>query len=348
MSGLTPWNRIAMTLRHEEADRVPLLLALTLHGAKTLGLSIREYYAKAEHVVEAQLRLQKRYGHDALMGFLYGALEYEAWGGEAVFAEDGPPNSGESIFPDGDHLDRAEPPSISECPGLQRALEVLRRLKAVAGEEIPVLGSMISPFSLPVMQLGFDRYLDLLFEDRPRFWRLMAINQAFSLAWGRAQLEAGATALAYGDPLASSEFLPPELYRETGFQVAQKVIPSLGGPVTIHLASGKALGSLDLLEQTGAVGVGVSCRDDIAEVKRRCGSKLAVIGNLNSIAMVSWTPQEAEMVVRDTLSKGGPGGGFILSDHAGEVPWAVSDDVIGAIAEAAKTWGVYPLREERV
>jgi len=45
-------ERVLTTLSHREPDRVPLFLLVTMHGAKELGLSIREYFSKAEYVVE--------------------------------------------------------------------------------------------------------------------------------------------------------------------------------------------------------------------------------------------------------------------------------------------------------
>lgn len=344
MQPMTAAERVQAALDHREGDRVPFLLSLTLHGARELGLGIRDYFSDPRNPVEAQLRMRRRYGHDGLVGSLYGALEYEAWGGEVVFAEDGPPNSGAPILRNAASIDTLEPPRVQDCPGLQRALQVLRGLRERAGSEVPVLGCVISPFSLPVMQLGFEAYLDLLFLDRPRFWRLMAVNEAYTVAWGRAQLDAGATALAYSDPLASPDMLPPPMFEETGFRVAQHTLAALGGPVLTHLASGRCLGVVDLLARTGTLGVGASCRDDLSELKAACSGRLAVVGNLNGIAMASWTPAQAEAAVRDALARGGSGGGFILSDNHGEIPWAVPETVLEAVAEAALTWGTYPLR----
>ena len=44
----------------QEPDQVPFFLLLTMHGAKELGLSIKEYFSKAENVAEGQLRMQKK------------------------------------------------------------------------------------------------------------------------------------------------------------------------------------------------------------------------------------------------------------------------------------------------
>jgi uroporphyrinogen decarboxylase len=49
-------------------------------------------------------------------------------------------------------------------------------------------------------------------------------------------------------------------------------------------------------------------------------------------------------VVKDALAKGGPGGGFILSDNHGEIPLQVPDSVLESISETVLRWGKYPLQ----
>jgi hypothetical protein len=93
---MTSMQRVLTTLGHREPDRVPFFLLLSLHGAKELGVSIKAYFSKPENVVEGQMRLLKKYRHDCVYGFFYAPVEIEAFGGEVVFSDDGPPNSGDT------------------------------------------------------------------------------------------------------------------------------------------------------------------------------------------------------------------------------------------------------------
>lgn len=343
MCPMTPAQRIFTTIGQKEPDRVPLLLTLTHHGAKELGLSIKDYYSQANNVVEGQVRLQKKYGHDAFYPFFHGPLEYEAWGGEVIFSEDGPPNTGEPLLPASAPISALRVPEVQHSPGLLRALEAMAGMKAVAKDEIPVLGVVMSPFSLPVVQLGFDRYMDLLLGDREAFWRLMEINIPFCQAWSNAQLDAGATLIAYFDPLASPTMIPAELYRETGHVAAKTCFAGVKGPTAIHLGSGRTLGVIDELVETGTLIVGTSSEEDLDLVKAKAAGRITVLGNLNGIAMASWSAAEAEEHVKSIIAKAGRGGGFILGDTHGEIPWQVTDEVLMAIADAVRAWGTYPL-----
>ena len=80
-STTTSMKRVLTTLSHKEPDRVPMFLLVTMHGAKELGLSIKDYFSKPENVVEGQCRLQKKYDNDCINSFFYAPIEIESWGG---------------------------------------------------------------------------------------------------------------------------------------------------------------------------------------------------------------------------------------------------------------------------
>jgi uroporphyrinogen decarboxylase len=342
-AAMTSLERLMTTMGHQEPDRVPFVISVTMQGARELGLSIKDYYAKAENIVEAQFRMCAKYRHDALNPTFYGALEMEAWGSETIFRDDGPPNAGPPLVTRLDDIARLVPPKIEESPRLLEALKAIRLMKARAGDALPVLGAVISPFSAPIMQLGFDNYLELLFTRTDLFERLMKINEEFCVAWANAQLAAGATAIAYVDPASSTTIITREMYLKTGFVVAKRVIARIQGGVATHFASGNCLPILGDVAQTGTVAVGVSALEDLATIKAACRGKLTVMGNLNAIAMRHWTPAQAVAEVKAAIAKAGPGGGYVLSDNHGEIPWQVPDEILLVIADAVHTWGRYPL-----
>jgi uroporphyrinogen decarboxylase len=81
-------------------------------------------------VAEGQLRLRARYGHDCYYPFYYAAAEVEAFGGEAIFIDDGPPNAGEPVLRRAEEILTLAPPVIAEQPVLLRVLETIRLLAA--------------------------------------------------------------------------------------------------------------------------------------------------------------------------------------------------------------------------
>jgi uroporphyrinogen decarboxylase len=340
---VTPLQRVLTTLGHREPDRVPLFLLLTGHGARELGLSIREYFSRGEHVAEGQLRLRARFGHDCYYPFFYAAVETEAFGGDVIYVDDGPPNSGRPILAGPEDIRKLKAPVVQETPCLAKVLEAIRRLKSEAADRVPIIGVVMSPFSLPVMQLGFERYLDLLHGEPALFARLMETNEAFCVEWANAQLDAGATAICYFDPVSSSTITTPDLYRRTGFQVARRTLSRIHGPTATHMASGRCLPIVADLAGTGTSVVGVSVDEDLTALKQSCAGRLTLLGNLNGIEMRRWTAEAAAEHVRRAVAAAGRGGGFILADNHGEIPFEVPAMVLQALVEANDRYGRYPL-----
>jgi len=340
---MTSMQRVLTAMAQQEPDRVPLFLLATMHGAKELGLSIRDYFSSAGHVVEGQMRLLEKYRSDCLYPFYYAAIELEAFGGETIFIDDGPPNAAAPIIRRSEEIDHLVAPRVADTPCLVRGLETIRLLKERVGDTVPIIGGATSPFSLPVLQLGFERYIQLIYEQPERFARLMAVNRAFCVDWANAQLAAGATAIGYADPVSSTTIIPRDLYLKTGHPVAVETLRQINGPTAIHLASGRGLSLVDDIVATGAAAVGVSALEDLAEWKAAAGGRLTLLGNLNGVEMRRWTAAQAENEVKQAIAKAGRGGGFVLADNHGEIPWQVPDEVLLAIRDAVDRWGRYPL-----
>ncbi|MBK1717818.1 methylcobamide--CoM methyltransferase MtbA [Thiocystis violacea] len=340
---MTSMQRTLTSLGHQEPDRVPLLLLPVLQGARELGLSIEDYFAKPEQVAEGQLRLREKIGHDCLYTFYYAAIETEAWGGTAIFREDGPPNAGAPVIRRFEDIKHLTPPRVEDSPSLLKVLETTRRLAEQARGEVPIIGVVMSPFSLPVIQLGFEPYLVLMHEHPELFEHLMRLNEEFCVAWANAQVAAGANAICYFDPISSSTIVPRERFLATGFEIARRTLARFEAPAAMHFASGRIAPIVDDLPATGAALLGVSWQDDLSALKGACRGKVSLLGNLNGIAMRHWTPEQAEAEVKAAIAAAGPGGGFLLGDNHGEIPWQVPDAVLMAIAEAVERWGRYPL-----
>jgi uroporphyrinogen decarboxylase len=341
---MNSFERTMAAITHTEPDRVPLFLLLSLYGAKELQISIKDYFSKPENVVKAQLKMKDKYKNDCIYTFSYAPVEVEAFGGEVIFTYDGPPNSGETFIKSFEQISKIEVPSIKETKCLKRVLDSTQMLKKEVGNETPIIGVVMSPFSLPVMQMGFEKYLELLYFKKVEFEKLMQINQEFCTAWANAQLEAGATAICYFDPLASPNVIEKEMYLQTGNKIAKNTISRINGPTATHLASGIALPVIDDIISTGTAVVGFSANDDLTEIKKAAQNKICLLGNLNACQMVNWSSQKIQSEIKNIIDKAGAGGGLILSDNHGEIPWQVKEDTLLEISEAVNRFGTYPIK----
>ncbi|WP_219970728.1 uroporphyrinogen decarboxylase family protein [Methanospirillum lacunae] len=342
---MTSRERILTTLSHKEPDRVPLILNPTMHPARDLDIPLREYFKSPELVAQGLITSREKFGTDAYIGFHYTPVEYEAFGGNVIFRDDGPPNSGRPVINTGEIIDNLQVPNIHETPCLQMVLDMIRILKATSPDDAPIFGVALSPLSLPVMQMGFEDYIKLIYTDEIRFQKLIAANSRFFLGWATAQIEAGADGIIYYDPVSSPTIIPHELYRKTGLKIAQNLIPQVPGPVVSAFASARVLPIIDDVLTTGTIGVAVWAggNEDLNEIKVKCSGKLTIIGNLNGIEMRHWTREQVFSIVKRTIRSLALGGGFIMSDNHGEIPLQVPDEVLYAIRDATREYGGYPI-----
>ncbi len=338
---MTSMQRVLTALSHKQADKVPLFFLFSLYGAKELQMSVKKYFSDHHNVVRAQKIMLEKYGSDCLYSFYYAAVETEAMGGEIVYTDEGPPNAGEPVLKNAGDIRNFNFPAVSQTPCLLKTLKTIEALKSFAGDSTPIIGVVMSPFSLPVMQMGFSEYIDLIYEDRPLFDILLKKNSDFCVEWANAQLAAGASAICYFDPVSSPTVVPRELFIETGFLAAKNVISRIKGPVAMHLASGRSLAIIDDIVAAGASVVGVSSLEDISQLKRKSAGKISLLGNLNGIKLASADGSDAAAEVRNIINAAASGGGFIISDNHGEIPWQVSSEVLISIREAVDEWGRY-------
>jgi len=337
-------ERTMSAITHHEPDRVPLFLLLSLYGAKELGLPIKTYFSDPKNVVKAQLLMKEKYRNDCIYTFFYAPIEIEAFGGDVIFVDDGPPNSGAPCIKSMKDIDTLKVPDIEKCEGLQRVLSATRQLKEAVGNETPIIGVVMSPFSLPVMQMGFEKYLDLIYFHPEQFNKLMQVNEAFCVNWANAQLAAGATAICYFNPLASPNIIEKSKYLTSGYLVDKKTLSQIKGPTATHLASGIALSMIDEIAASGSLIVGFSGNDDLVKIKAAAKDRICLLGNLNGIEMVHWSSEQVEDEVKNLIAKAGIGGGLIISDNHGEIPWQVPEQTLMAISDAVHTFGQYPLQ----
>lgn len=328
-------ERVLASLSFQKVDRVPTFLLLVAQGAKELGVPLKEYFKNGENISAGQERLQKKYGHDVYYPFTYAAIETEAMGQKVGQSPEGYSFAGPPLIKNLSEIYDLKEVDPNSSPILERVFVAERNLKKIADGKIPIVGVVMSPLSIPVMQLGFENYLDLIQTDEKSFDALIEYNTKFCISYANAQLEAGANAICYFDPMASPSMLPRWFYAEKGLKIAKRVLSQIQGPAAIHLASGITDGIAEELKESGSPLLGFSCKENISAMKKSFGNKMALLGNMNGIEMRTWDSETTKKKVSAILAEAGESG-FILSDNHGEIPASVPEIVLFEIMECVK------------
>jgi uroporphyrinogen decarboxylase len=167
--------------------------------------------------------------------------------------------------------------------------------------------------------------------------------------------EVGADILLTGDDYAhrNGPIMSPEHFEEfvlPYLQEAVDVAKEKGVPFIKH-TDGNLWQILDLIVDTG-----IDVLDpiepmadmDMGQVKEKYGSRIAIAGNVDCAQLLpEATEEEVVEAVKETLSKGAVGGGFILASSNSIHP-AVKPENYRVMVEAARRYGQYPLDSKMV
>jgi uroporphyrinogen decarboxylase len=219
--------------------------------------------------------------------------------------------------------------------------------------QIAIIAGFLGPFTMMYWYLTDLATLSLLVYDDPAL--IDEMNAAY-VKWAlesvRIAVEAGGVdAFGLADDWGGSTglLMSPQHLRRFFIKPFAEIVGGMrkyGLPVMMH-NDGNLWEVMDDLVATGINGfhpVERAATMDLARIKKRYGTKLCPIGNVNNkTTMVSGTPEDVKREALECLRIAAPGGGYVLAtDHS------LHDDIplanIRAYIEVAKEHGAYPLK----
>jgi uroporphyrinogen decarboxylase len=313
------------------------------------GRSLPEYRAArgtgsilaaiADAPLAAELTLQPvhRYGVDAAILFSDIVVPVHAIG----FGVDVEPGRGPVVarpFRSAADLSRLRPlePAL-DTPYVLDAARLVRR--ELAGSGVALIGFAGAPFTVASYLIEgapsrtFTKVKSLMHGD-PVLWdRLMDRLAAMSVAFLRAQIEAGAQAIQLFDSWAGN--LSPDEYRRFVLPTTRAVLEEIADLGVPSILFGVGTGELlSLMATAGADVIGVDWRVPLDAARARVGPDHAVQGNLDpALCVAPWPVVEA--ATRQVMADGaadGSGTGHIFNLGHGVLPEA-DIGILGAVVD---------------
>jgi len=240
-----------------------------------------------------------------------------------------------------DGLTMPDPHSAGRMPIL---LDAIRQVRAELDDTVCVTGRTAGPFSSTALLYGLEETMMLIYTD-PELLR--ATNDFFielQTAWGLAQLEAGAHALWVGDCNAMSNLLSLEHYSEFAFEPCRRMLAAYreAGLLSLFHGSEEKLPYIEKQCELGADVLSVGPGVDIAAAKATTRGKVALMGNLDPIAVLELaSPDEVAAEAERIVTIGKEGGGYLF-DTGEMVPRDAPEANVRAMVAAAREHGGYP------
>ncbi|HEY3579980.1 MAG TPA: uroporphyrinogen decarboxylase [Pyrinomonadaceae bacterium] len=235
---------------------------------------------------EVTVTAAERLGVDAAIIFADILLILEPMGVDLEFAHGEGPVIHNPVRQAAD-VDRLR--QLEDVSALDFVNEAIRQTRAALKPDIPLIGFAGAPFTLASYLTeggGSKNYVHtkrLMYNDSGAWHAMMSLIAASLVKYLNAQIDAGAQAVQLFDSWVGA--LSPDDYREFVLPHTRTVIAGIkpGVPV-LHFGTGTAA-LLELMREAGGDVIGFDWRVRLDEAWRRVGHDVAVMGNLDPVAL---------------------------------------------------------------
>ena len=195
------------------------------------------------------------------------------------------------------------PPDFLTHPDTACVLDAIRRLKAEYGDEAAVIGKTMGPWSLAYHCFGVERFLLLTLDDPDATKQILDRLKEATIAFGVAQIEAGADALTLPDH-ATGDLVSGDYYRRYLRDLHAEFADRLPIPLILHIC-GKTIDRMDYIAGTGFAAFHYDSKNDPAESIGVVGDRIALVGNVNNPeTLFARGPADVQAEVRKNLDAG--------------------------------------------
>jgi [methyl-Co(III) methanol-specific corrinoid protein]:coenzyme M methyltransferase len=195
------------------------------------------------------------------------------------------------------------PADLLERPGCAVPLEALRILKRELGSDVAVVGKVFGPWTLGYHVYGVQDFLLATLEAPDDVRRAMDRLKEVTVAFGRAQIEAGADALTLADH-ATRDLCSPDAYRRFLLDVHRELSERLPCPLILHIC-GDTADRIESIRRTGVAGFHFDSKVPAARARELAGDTLALMGGTSNYSVVrDGTPEAIRADVSEKLACG--------------------------------------------
>ena len=332
-------ERVMAAVGGKPSDRPAVAPLLSLYGARLTGSSLREHYTNPNTYVSGQSAVRETFQPDLLFSPFILPLEGEAFGSEIAFFDDQAPNLARPAVGSAQEAINLNIPDIDSHPRLLFVREAVRLLAAQHGKEVPIVGIVLDPATLPIMIMGIDAWLETLLFDEKTTKLVLDKTKEFFVKWANALLADGATMLAL-PVMFNPEVVTPKIVKDIAVPVYEETFKEVNGPIVIHPAGSYFLPFLEYYTSLPNVaGFVLDSRDSFSEAREKVGPDKVLLGNIAGPSLCKQSVEEVECQCAGILADRSDDMHFILATSRADVAYDTPAENIHAMIEAASKYG---------
>lgn len=269
-------------------------------------------------------------------------IEYEDFGMGIKFEEDLPPAVKEYLDPREDLFEGIKIEEERKSHGrLAKHLEGMSNIKAEFGDTICLTGRIAAPFTAVSLIIGIENTMYLMIENPRQLREYMDFLLEYNDMIAQFQLAAGADAIWVGDCTATSHFISPGQFEEFALEHAAEAIERVkkGGGICFYHGGELSVPHFKVMSDLPFDAINIGYGVDIKDVKDAIGSKVCIMGNLDTINKLQpVTPEEVTSEVQYIVETGKAGGGYMFCTGEG-ITHNTPEENIKAMVQAVRKYG---------
>jgi len=334
-------ERVLKALALQKSDRVPVVPFIITFAAKYAGFKFIDYAKDPGILAKSQMEMARRFKIDAVYVDSDPIIEIEAMGAEIKYPEDESPMASKPAVRTSDDIRSLKVPDPDKDGRLPVWLDAIKILKEEVGDEFAVFGSLNAPFQAAAQLLGITQTCMHLYRNPDLVRELLDLTTEVVVSFMRAEIRAGADAIVLGDAISSPTVISPKHFEQFSFPHIREVIRQAGGqvPFILHIC-GDATRIIDKMVETGTRYLELDSYVDLAQVRKKHGNSIGIIGNVSPTLLLTGTPEVVEETCRKAIEAAGLTGAYILGSGC-ELPKNTPHINLDTMVSAAGKYGRY-------
>ena len=333
-------ERVLKALALQRSDRVPVVPFIISFAAEYAKVRFIDYATSPSVLAKSQVAVARRFQIDAVYVDSDPVIEIEAMGARVHYPED---ESAVALEPalkapeDVRSLRVPDPEKDGRLPVWLSAIEIL---KEMVGKEFAVFANINGPFAAAAQLLGILETAKRMRRSPSSLFELLDLTTQTIVDFMKAEIRAGADAIILGDPMSSTSVISPKEFEQFSSPYIRQVIHQAEGkPVILHIC-GDTTRVIDKMVETGATYLELDSNVDLAEVRRKFGNTVGLIGNVSPTLLLTGTQEAVEESCRKAIQAGGLTGTYILGTGC-ELPKNTPHANLDTMVRAAEKYGKY-------
>ena len=303
-------ERVMAVINHQKPDRMPCFGAnstVTYEQMEKVGAYWPEGHVEAEAMAKQALAAYTVLGFDAVRVPYCQTFEAVALGCKRKLGkvrelegfpgiEHPPPYKLDDTpeFP-GDFLSRGY------IPELLKAVEILKK---EVGDEVPVIGGIIGPFTIAGSLLDSVPLLKATFKAPDKIPPFLEVAEKAGTMLAKALVDAGADIISCEDKTASPELIAPKSYREFELQYQRRQFEAISVPTILHIC-GNVDPIVEWMGQTGANILSLEPKASAQLARQKCGSDIILMGGVDTATTLYMKdPETVKQGCEETIEDG--------------------------------------------